>query len=262
MQGTQQAAGRAFSSLMVELALSSYPGLYALGPPQAGSAFGVYWPALVHQELLDHTVHHHDGTSETIPVGSPHSVDDQLTPQTPAPPAPPAASPWTADELVVASLGELVHARSGDKGGDANLGVWVRDREAWDWLRATLTVDELHRLLPETRELAITRYELPHLGALNFLIRGLLGDGATSSLRLDAQAKALGEWLRSRTTQGPAVAGEDVLDKPARRACLRRLLMRATSHDEIVIIEVLFSPGRRSPTGQPVIIRDREEIFR
>ena len=69
-------------------------------------------------------------------------------------------------------------------------------REAWEWLRSTLTVDELRRLLPETRDLAIERYEFPNLGAVNFLIRGLLGTGATSTLRLDAQAKALGEWLR------------------------------------------------------------------
>ena len=116
--------------------------------------------------------------------------------------AQPAPAPWTG-ELVVASLGEIVHARSGDKGGDANLGVWVRDRQAWDWLKSTLTVDELRRLLPETRELAISRYELPNLGAVNFVVRGLLGTGATSALRLDAQAKALGEWLRSRTTKVP-----------------------------------------------------------
>jgi Acyclic terpene utilisation family protein AtuA len=202
VQGTQQAAGRAFSSRMVELALSSYPGLYALGPPQAGSAFGVYWPALVDQELLDHTVHHHDGTSETIPAGTPQDAGGLLTWQTEPAPTPSVGSPWT-DELVVASLGEIVHARSGDKGGDANLGVWVRDREAWDWLRSTLTVDELRRLLPETRDLAISRYELPNLGAVNFLIQGLLGTGATSSLRLDAQAKALGEWLRSRSAKVP-----------------------------------------------------------
>ena len=113
-----------------------------------------------------------------------------------------AQAPWT-DELVVASLGEIVHARSGDKGGDANLGVWVRDPQAWEWLRSTLTVDELRHLLPETRELAIERYELPNLGAVNFVIRGLLGTGATSTLRLDAQAKALGEWLRARSTKVP-----------------------------------------------------------
>jgi hypothetical protein len=203
VQGTQQAAGRAFSSLMVELALSSYPGLYALSPPQAGSAFGVYWPALADQELLDHTVHHHNGVSETIPAHSPHGAEGQLTGPTQPPPASSAPAPWTADELVVASLGELVHARSGDKGGDANLGVWVRDPDAWEWLKSSLTVDELRRLLPETSELAISRYELPNLGAVNFVIRGLLGAGATSSLRLDAQAKALGEWLRARSTKVP-----------------------------------------------------------
>ena len=96
-----------------------------------------------------------------------------------------------------------MHARSGDKGGDANLGVWVRDRAAWDWLRSALTVDELRRLLPEAGELPIERYELPNLGAVNFVIRGLLGTGATSSLRLDAQAKALGEWLRARSIKVP-----------------------------------------------------------
>ena len=80
VQGTKEAAGRAFSSRMVELALSSYPGLYALGPPQPGSAFGVYWPALLDQALLEHTVHHHDGTTETIAPGS-HAAGGEVTPQ-------------------------------------------------------------------------------------------------------------------------------------------------------------------------------------
>jgi hypothetical protein len=199
VQGTKEAAGRAFSSRMVELALSSYPGLYALGPPQPGSAFGVYWPALLDQAMLDHTVHHHHGSAECIVPGDPHG--EQTPPAEPSS-APPRRNGWS-DELVTAALGEVVHARSGDKGGDANLGVWVRDREAWEWLRSTLTVDEVRRLLPETRDLAISRYELPNLGAVNFLIRGLLGTGATSTLRLDAQAKALGEWLRSRSTGVP-----------------------------------------------------------
>jgi hypothetical protein len=71
-----------------------------------------------------------------------------------------------------------------------------------------LTVDELRRLLPETRELRVERYELPNLGAVNFVIRGLLGTGATSTLRLDTQAKALGEWLRARTIRVPRVLVE------------------------------------------------------
>jgi hypothetical protein len=202
VQGTEQAAGRAFSSRMVELALSSYPGLYSLGPPQAGSAFGVYWPALLDQGLLKHTVHHHDGSTEIIASPDPHGAVGEVTPQPGPPLAQPAPAPGT-DELIVAALGEIVHTRSGDKGGDANLGVWVRDRQAWDWLKSTLTIDELRRLLPETRELAISRYELPNLGAVNFVLQGLLGTGATSTLRLDAQAKALGEWLRARNTKMP-----------------------------------------------------------
>ena len=196
VQGTKETAGRAFSSRMVELALSSYPGLYTLGPPQPGSAFGVYWPALLDQALLEHTVHHHDGTREVIALGA------TVRESTPPAVTQTAQTTWS-DELVVTSLGEIVHARSGDKGGDANVGVWVRDPQAWEWLRSTLTVDELRRLLPETRELPIERYELPNLGAINFVIRGLLGTGATSSLRLDAQAKALGEWLRSRSIKVP-----------------------------------------------------------
>jgi len=196
VQGTKETAGRAFSSRMVELALSSYPGLYTLGPPQPGSAFGVYWPALLDQALLEHTVHHHDGTREVIALGA------TVRESTPPAVTQTAQTTWS-DELVVTSLGEIVHARSGDKGGDANVGVWVRDAQAWEWLWSTLTVDELRRLLPETRALPIERYELPNLGAVNFVIRGLLGTGATSSLRLDAQAKALGEWLRSRSIKVP-----------------------------------------------------------
>jgi hypothetical protein len=199
VQGTKEAAGRAFSSQMVELALSSYPGLYTLGPPQPGSAFGVYWPALLDQAQLEHTVHHHDGTTETIARGDAQDTRREMSPLG----DPPVAQESWTDELVVATLGEIVHARSGDKGGDANLGVWVRNPKAWAWLTTSLTVDELRRLLPETRELVIERFELPNLGAINFVLRGLLGTGATSSLRLDAQAKALGEWLRARSAKVP-----------------------------------------------------------
>jgi hypothetical protein len=152
--------------------------------------------------MLQHTVHHYDGTTGIIAPGNPDSDRGEVMPQAEQALAPSVPAP-RADELVVAPLGEIVHARSGDKGGDANLGVWVRDGAAWDWLRSTLTVDELRRLLPETRGLEISRHELPNLGAVNFLVRGLLGTGATSTLRLDSQAKALGEWLRSRSIKVP-----------------------------------------------------------
>jgi hypothetical protein len=152
--------------------------------------------------MLEHTVHHHDGTTEiVVPATAPDA--EGAAPPLAEPSLAPSTSAPSSDELIVVSLGELVHARSGDKGGDANLGVWVRDRAAWDWLTSTLTVEELRRLLPETRQLPISRYELPNLGGVNFVLQGLLGTGATSTLRLDAQAKALGEWLRSRSINVP-----------------------------------------------------------
>ncbi|MCM0676026.1 hypothetical protein NCC78_15195, partial [Micromonospora phytophila] len=101
-------------------------------------------------------------------------------------------------------LGELVGARSGDKGGDANLGVWARTDRAYDWLRGFLTTRRLAELLPETASLTVERYELPNLRAVNFVIRGLLGQGVAASTRFDPQAKALGELLRSRVVDLPA----------------------------------------------------------
>lgn len=88
--------------------------------------------------------------------------------------------------------------RSGDKGGDANLGVFVRDRCLWRWLVDWLTIDRLAELLPETAALSVERHELENLMALNFVIVGILGDGVASSTHGDTQAKALGEWLRAR----------------------------------------------------------------
>ena len=200
VQGTKEAAGRAFSSRMVELALSSYPGLYSLGPPQPGSAFGVYWPALLDQALLEHTVHHHDGTTETIAPGNSQDARREVdaagaTRRSRRHHGPTnSSSPHSVRSCMPAPATRAATRISAS--GYATV-------QAWEWLRSTLTVDELRRLLPETRELAIERYELPNLGAVNFLIRGLLGTGATSSLRLDAQAKALGEWLRARSTKVP-----------------------------------------------------------
>ena len=95
-------------------------------------------------------------------------------------------------------LGLLFGARSGDKGGNANVGIFARSDEAWAWLDGFLSVGVLRRLLPETAPLAIDRYRLPALRSLNFVIHDLLEEGVAASTRQDAQAKGLGEWLRSR----------------------------------------------------------------
>ncbi|NXY98526.1 DUF1446 domain-containing protein [Streptomyces sp. BR123] len=103
-----------------------------------------------------------------------------------------------------APLGLVAGARSGDKGGDANVGVWTESDAAWDWLHATLTVERFRELLPETRRLPVARHVLPNLRALNFTVTGILGAGVASAHRFDPQAKALGEWLRARHLDIPA----------------------------------------------------------
>ncbi|HYN33733.1 MAG TPA: exopolyphosphatase, partial [Ilumatobacteraceae bacterium] len=107
-------------------------------------------------------------------------------------------------ELVEVALGAFVGTRSGDKGGDANLGVYARGDAGWVWLDHELTVDRLRELLPETADMPIDRYRYPNLRALNFVIRGLLQEGVAASTRQDAQAKAVGEWLRARVVSVPA----------------------------------------------------------
>jgi hypothetical protein len=100
-------------------------------------------------------------------------------------------------------LGLVAGARSGDKGGDANVGVWAGDAAAWPWLAATLTTGTLRELLPEVAGLPVTRHLLPNLHAVNFVIEGILGEGVASAARFDPQAKALGEWLRARFVEVP-----------------------------------------------------------
>ena len=188
--------GRAFSSAVVELALASYPGFFALAPPAGETPYGVYWPALVPRSEVLHRVVMADGSR--VEIGDPPTADDV---------APSARMPRPADvsgePTRAVPLGTLVGARSGDKGGNANIGVWVRSDEAFDWLANELTVARLQQLLPETAALVVDRYPLVNLRGLNFVIRGLLGDGVASSTRFDPQAKSLGEWLRSKVVDVP-----------------------------------------------------------
>jgi catechol 2,3-dioxygenase-like lactoylglutathione lyase family enzyme len=186
---------KAFSRAAVELALASYPGFTLTSPPGDGTPVGVYRPKYVPQEAVHHEAVLHDGTRRTI------SPPD--TTGVPRPSSPPAEEPPKEGPTTRAPLGAIAGARSGDKGGDANLGVWVRDPAAYPWLAAELTVDRLRELLPEAKDLEIDRHPLPNLSAINFVLHGLLGQGVAASTRFDPQAKALGEWLRSRTVDIP-----------------------------------------------------------
>ncbi|MFF3845838.1 acyclic terpene utilization AtuA family protein [Streptomyces sp. NPDC002328] len=187
----EAAVGRALSGAAVELALASYPGFHVLAPPGRGSPYGVFEAAYVPQDTVEHTAVLDDGRRVPVP---PASVALDLD----AVPEPPLPDPLPAGPVRAAPLGLVAGARSGDKGGDANVGVWVRTDEAWRWLVHTLTVDRFRQLIPESARLTVTRHVLPELRALNFVVEGLLGAGVASRHRFDPQAKALGEWLRSR----------------------------------------------------------------
>ncbi|MBU8825687.1 DUF1446 domain-containing protein [Mycolicibacterium goodii] len=182
--------GRRFSSAAVELALASYPGFTATAPPGDAQVYGVFTPGYVDAAEVAHVAVRADGTRITIP---PADETRELAPVPEPEVAPPDAGP-----TVRAPLGLIAGARSGDKGGSANIGVWVRSDAAYRWLVHTLTVDTLRTLLPEAAELPVTRHVLPNLRALNFVIDGILGEGVAYQARFDPQAKGLGEWLRSR----------------------------------------------------------------
>jgi Acyclic terpene utilisation family protein AtuA len=200
--------GRRFSNATMELALGGYAGFHTTTPPAPESAYGVYWPALVPATAVLHAVVLPDGTTVPIAPTVPEGAVPEATAPQPADPQPdgsPATTgPAAAGLDAAAPLGRICAARSGDKGGNANIGIWTRDPAAYPWLRDYLTVERLRVLLPECAPLDVRRFELPNLSALNFVIIGLLGEGVAASTRPDPQAKGLGEYLRSRTVEIPA----------------------------------------------------------
>lgn len=198
--GDKARAGRAFSAAAVELALTSYPGCTLTTLPGDATPYGVFTADAVPQGAVDHVAVLPGG--ERVPIPPPSRTD--AAPGGDLPPTAPAVASGGHGATRRAPLGELVGARSGDKGGDANLGVWARTDATWAWLRGWLTVERLAELLPETAPLAVERYELPRLRAVNFVVRGLLGQGVAASTRFDPQAKALGELLRCRVVDLPA----------------------------------------------------------
>src|SRR4051812_13317956 len=183
--------GRAFSSAAIELALANYPGFFVSSPPTDAQAFGVYWPALVSNDDVHQVVVLADG--RRIPI--------DCMPASPGEPQPVTATVVDVEPVGPASgepLGLYFGARSGDKGGNANVGIWATDAAGYAWLDRNLTVEAVAALTPEAAGLVIHRYQLPNLFALNFVIVGYLGQGVAASTAFDPQAKGLGEYLRSR----------------------------------------------------------------
>jgi acyclic terpene utilization AtuA family protein len=196
----ERKAGRVFSDAITELALAGYAGFHTTTPPAGASAYGVYWPALIPAHLVTQQVHLPDGSTMAVRPDN----HDRRPQAAPAPGPQPAEAALPGGPPVQVPLGRLCGARSGDKGGNANVGLWAVSPAAYAWLRRHLTVGRFRELITEAAELQVDRYELPNLLALNFVIHGLLAPGVSATTRPDPQAKGLGEYLRSRVVTVPA----------------------------------------------------------
>ncbi len=190
--------GRLFSAKVTELGLASIPGNTGRGA--AGFSGGpaiIHWPALIDSQLVTERVHLGGKTTDVLPTQR-LGLEEIYYQRTPAriPRAPGGATTKVA-------FGRLFGTRSGDKGGNANCGVWARSDAAFAYLNEFLTVAEFKRLCPDMAPYDIERYDLPNLRALNFYIKGVLGTGAASNHRIDKQAKSLGEYLRAKHIDAP-----------------------------------------------------------
>jgi hypothetical protein len=199
----QALVGRLFTAKLIELVLANFPGFSSRAKPGGGNMFISYWPALVDSKYITEFVHVNGSTIEVKPTNQlglkavnyevkKRQVEKKVIGEVPAGPTQKIA------------LGRLFGTRSGDKGGCANLGVWAKTDEAFAFLNNFLTTEKLKELLKDMAEFKIDRYELANLNALNFYIHDVLGEGVSSSVRTDGQAKTLGEYLRAKIIDVPS----------------------------------------------------------
>jgi len=196
MDPDKNKVGRLFSSKIVELALANIPGYTLTSPPTNGMPAIRHWPALVSSRFI----------KQKIMVSGKNFTVESVKPD-------PGFTRYSLPEykvenihsenMIKAPLGHAFATRSGDKGGNANLGVWAKTEEGFAYLLSFLSVEKLKELLPDMSGYEIERYKLPNLFALNFYIKGVLGEGAAASIRSDPQAKTLGEYLRTKIIEMP-----------------------------------------------------------
>lgn len=194
MDMDEKKVGRPFSAKVVELALANIPGFNLTNPPEGATPFVRHWPTLLGNQWVQQTVTL--GEEQWVVPAWPGGAEPMPITSSPVMTRP--VNPPPAEELVQRPFGLLFGTRSGDKGGNANLGVWAKNEPAYTFLVQFLTEEKLKQLLPDVAQFPIVRYELPNLLALNFVIQGILGDGVAASTRPDAQAKTLGEYLRAK----------------------------------------------------------------
>ena len=190
--------GRLFTAKIIELALANYPGFFSKQPPGPGSPFIRYWPTLIDSKHVSEKIHILSEEHTVYPTSleiaenkiASTIIETKIEKQT-----------YTEFEEI--PFGRIIGARSGDKGGCANLGIWARSDDIYSFVYHYLTVEQLKILLPDLNKYEIERYELPNIRSLNFYIKDILEDGASSNTKVDALAKSLGEYLRAKHVNVP-----------------------------------------------------------
>ena len=193
----QKLVGRIFTAKIIEIALATFPGFTARDSAGSGTPYVVHWPALIDSRHIKETVFLGDKKTEILPTNQLNLADIYYQKVPVDIPKPPTGNCQTIP------FGRLFGTRSGDKGGNANLGIWAKTDEAFAYLYSFLTTEKLKELLPDTAQFDIERFELPNIRSLNFYIHGILGEGVSSSTRVDGQAKSLGEYLRAKYVEAP-----------------------------------------------------------
>jgi len=196
--------GRLFSAKIIELSLANYPGFFAAGTAKKPGPVIVYWPALVDSKYIKEYVHFNKKTTEVIPT-SQLGFDENFYQKQPI-----NIKAAPVGSLEKKPLGLLFGARSGDKGGCANIGVWAKTDFSFSFLNDFLTVKKLKELMPDLALYNIDRHDLPNIKSLNFYIHGILQDGVSSNNRIDGQAKSLGEYLRAKIIDVPKILLEEI----------------------------------------------------
>jgi hypothetical protein len=185
-----------FSAKIVELGLANIPGFTATAPPTKGGPAIIHWPTLISTKHIQ----------QKVMVEEKVVMVDSVLPD-PSAPVPDAKKitipPMPVGKMIRMPLGRVFATRSGDKGGNANLGVWAKTPEAYAFLRVFLTTEKLKELLRDMSGFEMERYEFSNLLAVNFYIKGVLGEGVAASMRSDPQAKTLGEYLRAKVIEMP-----------------------------------------------------------
>lgn len=199
-QARDPAALRKVAGAWISTFMSHFPGMHCsldwrtLTP----KPFLGYYPAVVPQGEIDETVTLIDGSHEVKMTVGPPGKTEALEPRANYDTERPVSLPSFGD-TTMRPLGDIALARSGDKGANINIGLFVQTAEQWDWLRTLMTRDRLRQLMGKdwSDSYFIERVEFPNIYAVHFVVYGPLGRGVSSSKRLDCLGKGFAEFIRA-----------------------------------------------------------------